>query len=609
MNSDSFKNFLINSSEYHRREKVIQQKFPHFFTEVIIEKGNSFSEKLFQWTFKKSIPICPICNINETKFINFIKGYSNVCSEKCSGLFYLKIRSEGRKKSCLKKYGVENVSQIESVKEKVKQTNLEKRGVENVFQSKEIQQKSLKTLKERNINEVLELEKNGIAFTNVSQLPSYKEKFTKTINKKYGINVNNPFQADEVKEKICQTNLERYGVKHSLQRKEIRSKQANSNKISSLEKKLIEILTNNNILFQHQYYIEKNEVVHTFDFAVFDNENLICLIDTDGVYFHGYLNDQDGKRIYTEYDSIRTAVIPKNVKFIAIIESDFENGIKELFNTLTLDYDQYITDLFNWCRSISFPYPKYADKILHKSYNELIKYDKFYLRSQIGFNIIRHFHKSIYHAFLKNKKSPYDAWHDDSLILKAIKNRLIYKNNIDPSRVLEGFNISKIAPKVSVFKPTIAKNLILKYLNNYNTIFDPFSGFSGRMLGTASLCKKYIGQDLNKTHIEESKKIVNFLNLQNITLNVKSLQESVGEYECLFTCPPYDDKEKWNDFEVFKTCDEWIDICLTNFKCQKYLFVVDDTIKYKNNIVEILENKSHFGINEEYVLLFDLTVS
>ena len=73
----------------------------------------------------------------------------------------------------------------------------------------------------------------------------------------------------------------------------------------------------------------------------------------------------------------------------------------------------------------------------------------------------------------------------------------------------------------------------------------------------------------------------------------------------LFTCPPYGGKEHWNknNDEVEMSCDEWIDICLDKYKVNKYLFVVDKTEKYKNNIVETIENKSHFGTNYEYVIL------
>ena len=43
--------------------------------------------------------------------------------------------------------------------------------------------------------------------------------------------------------------------------------------------------------------------------------------------------------------------------------------------------------------------------------------------------------------------------------------------------------------------------------------------------------------------------------------------------------------------------------CLEKYKCEKYLFVVDKTEKYKNYIVEKLEKKSHFGNICEYVVL------
>ena len=64
-------------------------------------------------------------------------------------------------------------------------------------------------------------------------------------------------------------------------------------------------------------------------------------------------------------------------------------------------------------------------------------------------------------------------------------------------------------------------------------------------------------------------------------------------------------KEHWNkdNDEIEKSCDEWINICLNKYNCKKYLFVVDKTEKYKNNIIETLENKSHFGKNNEYVIL------
>ena len=123
-----------------------------------------------------------------------------------------------------------------------------------------------------------------------------------------------------------------------------------------------------------------------------------------------------------------------------------------------------------------------------------------------------------------------------------------------------------------------------------------------------SLNKKYIGQDINPVTVKESNNLINyfkFFDLNKCEVSCKNSICTKGKYECLFTCPPYEDIESWPDVQsTIHTCDDWIDICIKNNKCKKYLFVVDDKIeKWKSNIVETLENKSHFGKNIEYVVL------
>lgn len=230
--------------------------------------------------------------------------------------------------------------------------------------------------------------------------------------------------------------------------------------------------------------------------------------------------------------------------------------------------------IYNWCRQYEFPYPNISDEICRKSYQSLIKSDmtKFSMKARYGDKIISKYHKSLWRAHLKNKKSIYDAWQDDNLLKSCIKNRIIYKgNDLDPSKVLAGFNYSKIAPKVSIFNANLAKYLIWKYLNEFDTIFDPFSGFSGRLLGTTSLDKKYIGNDINSDVIKESQQIINDLSLDAQLTNLNT-EELKGNYPCLITCPPYSDKEQWFGTAVSKySCDDWIDICLDNFDCEKYL--------------------------------------
>lgn len=295
----------------------------------------------------------------------------------------------------------------------------------------------------------------------------------------------------------------------------------------------------------------------------FKNGKMICPFDES-------LNDI--------YEAKHQCGLKNKVKFWT--SKEMQNILKYIEDKYTKDY----LELFK--KDLSFPYPE--------------------LSSQSNdFNIIRYFHKSLYKASRKGKLSPLQAWQDKDLIKKAALNRLKYVGRCTPKDVLQGFNVAKIAPKVSVFKPSLAEQLIKKYLDNYSTIFDPFSGFSGRLIGAANCRKAYTGQDINEEHVKESNEIIKYKNYSNVQVSVQNiLTDSEKEYECLFTCPPYGGKEHWNENndEVEKTCDEWIDICLQKYKCKHYIFVVDKTEKYKDKITEVLENKSHLGISKEYVI-------
>lgn len=53
------------------------------------------------------------------------------------------------------------------------------------------------------------------------------------------------------------------------------------------------------------------------------------------------------------------------------------------------------------------------------------------------------------------------------------------------------------------------------------------------------------------------------------------------------------------------SCDEWIQECMQRFDCERYLFVVDETECFKDDIVEEIDNSSHMGKGKEYVVLIE----
>lgn len=553
---------------------------------------------------------------------------------------------ESRKKTWIEKYGVDNPWKAKEVQDKCKETWKQNLGVDNPFKSKEIQEKrkktwettlgvdnpskaeSVKTKKVEHFIEVYGVDnprksekvKVKIAKSRIEHfrkvygvdsafhLEWVQEKSKQTSLKRYG--ATHAFAAPEIRAKFLQqwkesyerTCLERYGIPHVLcSNSPIRKKAAKSRSFPKTEKRTMEFLKNRGIPFIHQFTLGE----HEFDFAILNNDGaVIAIVDVDGAYYHNWLAEANGFNLPVtyEYDALRPTYCG-DLKFIAITDKDFENGLKEILKVLDMDYDQYLQNLFDWCRKDGVPYPKYSNKILMQSWTNLCKIQDISFRGQIGYKLVRHFHPSIYDAKKEGYDySPSEAYMNDDKLWFAIKNRFIYANTLDPSCVLDAFSIAKIAPRVSVFQPSAAKKLIMQYLNQYNQIFDPFSGFSGRMLGTIACGKEYIGQDCNPTTIEESKELAKFLDIHP-SLSVQDSIKTTGKYECLFTCPPYNLKETWGQEIANHSCDEWIDICLQNYDCNAYLFVIDKTDKYKDFIVETINNKSHLTKSSECVVL------
>jgi hypothetical protein len=226
------------------------------------------------------------------------------------------------------------------------------------------------------------------------------------------------------------------------------------------------------------------------------------------------------------------------------------------------------------------------------------------LKNIVHLELIRKFHfNSFYKTKVKGfKYTVIEAWDNEKLFKKCILNRLVHNNDLKNypieerikyltyAQIFSGFNISKIAPFASIFAEGKATKII-KELSKYDLIIDPFSGFSGRMVGALNNNKKYFGFDINEKHIKESNEIIKFLKKEN---EAKVIQEDlfdvdinnpkVFENSTLFTCSPYQDTEDWgNKNQKILSCDQWIDEVLKRYKCNQYLFVVDKTEKYKSN--------------------------
>jgi len=83
-------------------------------------------------------PWCPPSNQNSLEFITYVSGYKESCHEKeCKKA----LRKDRTEKSNLLKYGVKNVSQLQSIKDQKRQTVFEHFGTYDYLNSENLNEK------------------------------------------------------------------------------------------------------------------------------------------------------------------------------------------------------------------------------------------------------------------------------------------------------------------------------------------------------------------------------------------------------------------------------------------------------------------------------------
>ncbi len=189
--------YLLQQPRTRCKEVHISKWFPQDYNEILKQPGTKFTEKLYQYMYNNPEHICPVCG-KQTPFQNFISGYSKYCSVKCSAND--EECTKLKKETILEKYGVDNISKLESIKQVKKDIMNERYG--GFYNNRD---KARKTM----------LEKYGV--DNISKLESIKQVKKDIMNERYGGFYNN-------RDKATKTMLEKYGIKSTLALPEVRQK-------------------------------------------------------------------------------------------------------------------------------------------------------------------------------------------------------------------------------------------------------------------------------------------------------------------------------------------------------------------------------------------------
>ena len=314
---------------------------------LIIPGFETFYEKTWAiWSSTFIRPMCVMCN-NLTNFKHVSSGYYRYCSRKCAAIDPIrdekikqtelerygghhmftkssqdKMRMIGKEKynghwpgsfatkeykdSIKEKYGVDNISNLPEIKNKIKQTCLERYGVDNPRKADLIKKK----INDTNINRY-----GGISPLHSNNI---KEKYKQTCLERYG--VDNPQKSKDILLKTRNTMLDRYGVEYPFQSPIIMYKALSNIKRSSFKfKKYISLSGKIYECRGYESYILK----YLLDAGI-DDSDLFCGINNVPVISYEY----NGKnRKYFPDIFIKSKNMLIDVKSIYIFDREVEKNL------------------------------------------------------------------------------------------------------------------------------------------------------------------------------------------------------------------------------------------------------------------------------------------
>lgn len=530
--------------------------------------------KLIQQNMKEEEKVCAYCG-KKFKTIWRLAQY-------CGGPHYKKCEICGKEFAVVVINSVDNLPRTcsnECRQILIEKTNLERYGVKYYVQTPEAREFLHNKSKEKEEQrKETNLEKFGYPYP--TQNPVIRKKLSQAAS------------SPEVIAKTRATTQEKYGVNYVMQSAEFARKHSNSQfhqvtcdgtRVDSRWEALIyNFLKRNNINFEYNTYsieFEYNGSKHVthIDFKIGD-----LLLEVKGSHLlEGAFSDAPG-------------VVPIDVKI----------DLYKKYHVIVVT-DSSCRDKFSKPNSSESNGLKYLDKCPEPLIGVDIE-----LFDQPNFPYSDDRPPCFYDVKVDGSLSSFEAFYDEKLRWKMILNRINYTGGfIDAKQILTAMNVTRTCKQPSWFSKKLACDIIRKYCTS-NTIVDCFAGWGMRHDAAIELEKKYVGIDFNN-------ELVKWHQQHNRDIQFGDANEFKFNDECsVFICPPYSDPETGRCFEDYNfdgfdssakalsQCD-WLRIVMNNVPNAKEYVMVCKIIDpgFEKYVVETIENKSHFGINNEYILV------
>src|ERR1700722_2326429 len=272
------------------------------------------------------------------------------------------------------------------------------------------------------------------------------------------------------------------------------------------------------------------------------------------------------ERTIKEYDISKygTTYVPK-FREIPLLAKNIQNMSPD-------QIDEVAKFVFNFYRKNGFPYSILTNNEIISDFNALREKDPNCVLSEnnmvssfkpAGIRVFKHFAPHFFEmrpGRRDDKPSMVDAFNDDELFMKVVKNRLSGEFNITGNMIKQGLANSHIAYRGSIFSPMVAKFIYSKYTKDGDIIFDYSMGYGQRLLAAMSLKHnvKYVGVDPFEKSVNSNKNIFEFLNnnIPGINKSAEIIQSGsenyydekyAGKVNVAFSSPPYFNTEMYED--------------------------------------------------------------
>ena len=300
------------------------------------------------------------------------------------------------------------------------------------------------------------------------------------------------------------------------------------------------------------------------------------------------------------------------MKFDKILEVGGHSLTKHYIQSLSKeDRHALIDPIFNLLRTTEFIYPD-DETAIKKSWAKIkdhvpdLSTNSIYNNSSLATDICKYFCHSFYKATEPGKPTMVDNFYDDMKLKRIIENRLGL-DWLDPDEAADGtirpgvneaFNLSfkmivfqgqrsmRFVNGTSMFKPTIAKYMCMKYSQEGDVVGDYSAGFGGRLLGAMSCGRKYIATD--PLTVPELEKMAAYYNFDNYKLIHSGSEEYRGEensVDLYYSSPPYYDQESYSEN------------CSQAYNRGEDYFYNEYWRKTLQNVKHMLKSGKWFGLN------------